>query len=107
MCSPQTCIPSRRYVDSGFSDTPILIAVLAGCVVALNIIFLIAASVVFAAKRALHVSTMLRQTNDAKGEALRILKQSQMISEQHNQSKSDFLAFLCHEVGTHTTIIAR
>jgi len=92
------CLPSHSFANSGFSSTPTLIAVLAACIVALNIFFLIAASVVFAAKRAMHVTNMLRQTNEAKGEALRILKQSQAISEQHNQSKSDFLAFLCHEL---------
>lgn len=92
------CTPSSDFVSSGYTSTPAIIAILAGVVIALNCVFIVAASVFFAARRAMHASQVLQQTNAAKGEALRILRKSQAVAESHNQSKTDFLAFLCHEL---------
>jgi signal transduction histidine kinase len=92
------CTPASSYVDSAYSRTPIIISVLAGAVIFLNIVFIITAAAVYEVKRARDASQRLRRTNEAKTEALRILSKSQALSEQHNQSKSDFLAFLCHEL---------
>ena len=68
------CTPSSAFVSSGYTSTPAIIAILAGVVIALNCVFIVAASVFFAARRAMHASQVLQQTNAAKGEALRILR---------------------------------
>jgi len=101
------CTPSSAFVSSGYTSTPAIIAILAGVVIALNCVFIVAASVFFAARRAMHASQVLQQTNAAKGEALRILRKSQAVAESHNQSKTDFLAFLCHELRNPVRLASR
>jgi hypothetical protein len=93
-----TCTPTPGFVDTAYSSTPLILALLAAFVVFVNCLFVLVASVFLAAKRAVHRNVVLRQVDAAKTESLRILQLSQALAEQHTQSKTDFLSFLCHEL---------
>lgn len=92
------CIPSRSLVDTAYSSTPLLIAV--GCAILFGILlFLVVLGCLYASmRRAMLRSQQLIQANRNKNLALDLLHEAKRISDEANRSKSDFLAFLCHEL---------
>lgn len=92
------CRPSVAYVNTAYTSNPLIIAVGAACFILLNLFLLCSALCYLSLRRALHRSELLAQANKARGQALAWLSEAKAESERANASKSDFLAFLCHEL---------
>ena len=92
------CKPTVSFVDSGYSQTPLLVGV--GCAILFGIVLImVVLGCLYASmRRAIARSAQLIQANRNKNMALDLLHEAKHISDEANRSKSDFLAFLCHEV---------
>jgi len=92
------CIPSSSFVESGYSSTPLIVAVGCGILFGIVLIMLVLGCLYSSMRRAILRSSALIQANRHKNAALDLLHEAKRIAENSNRSKSDFLAFLCHEL---------
>lgn len=92
------CTPTVAYVDTAYSSTPLIIAIGCGVLFGIVLIMVVLACLYSSMRRAMARSAQLIQANRNKNMALDLLHEAKRISDEANRSKSDFLAFLCHEL---------
>ena len=92
------CTPTVSFVDTAYSSTPLIIAIGCGVLFGIVLIMVVLACLYSSMRRAMARSAQLIQANRNKNMALDLLHEAKRISDEANRSKSDFLAFLCHEL---------
>ena len=92
------CVPSKAYVQTAYSNTPLLIAVGAAVLVGICLLMLICGWLMLNVRRTNHRAQLLAEANAGKNVALELLAEAKELADRANKSKSDFLAFLCHEL---------
>jgi hypothetical protein len=85
-------------VQSAYTSTPLIIAVACGALFGVLLIIVLLVCLYSSMRRAIARSAQLIQANRNKNMALDLLHEAKRISDEANRSKSDFLAFLCHEL---------
>jgi hypothetical protein len=92
------CIPTREMVADGYSSTPTLIAAGAAVLVGVCMLMLICGWLILNVRRSNSRAALLIEANAGKNLALELLAEAKELADRANKSKSDFLAFLCHEL---------
>jgi signal transduction histidine kinase len=92
------CIPTYAWVDTAYSSTPLIISLGAAGIIFINLVLLTAIAFFYNWHREVHRSKELEEAAQKRAEALQALEQAQAVSDAANQSKSEFLGFLCHEL---------
>jgi len=92
------CIPTNDMVQDGYSSTPTLIAVGAAVLVGVCILMLACGWLILNVRRSNSRAQLLAEANAGKNLALELLAEAKELADRANKSKSDFLAFLCHEL---------
>jgi signal transduction histidine kinase len=92
------CVPTAQQVNDSYSSTPLLIAVGSAVLVGICLLMLICGWLVLNVRRSNQRALLLLEANAGKNVALELLAEAKELAERSNRSKSDFLAFLCHEL---------
>jgi hypothetical protein len=92
------CIPTYAWVETAYSSTPLIISLGAAGIIFINLVLLTAVAFFYNWHREMHRSKELEEAAQKRAEALQALEQAQAVSDAANQSKSEFLGFLCHEL---------
>jgi hypothetical protein len=92
------CIPTHEMVADGYSSTPTLIAAGAAVLVGVCMLMLICGWLILNVRRSNSRAALLIEANAGKNLALELLAEAKELADRANKSKSDFLAFLCHEL---------
>jgi hypothetical protein len=92
------CTPSNAYLDDAYSSIPLFVAIGIGILGGIFILGFVLGILYLNMRRARSRAEQLAAANVDKNQALELLDQAKQFADQANQSKSDFLGFLCHEL---------
>jgi hypothetical protein len=92
------CTPSYDWLQTAYSQTPLYMSLGAAGIVVVNLMLLLALAFFWGWHREMHRSRELEEADRQRAASLREKAEAQRISEAANQSKTEFLGFLCHEL---------
>jgi hypothetical protein len=92
------CTSSNSFFNSYYTLTPLIVAIGCACLMFIVLLVVLLSYVYLSMVRQHGQARLLHDANVHKTKSLNLLDEAKTVADRANQTKSDFLAFLCHEL---------